>query len=108
MAKTRSRRRRWPWIVAGALVIVLIPVAIPGIPILVHQNQGLSHQERSSQAWPVEATATGDDARTRRLSAAGEAGATVDTSALSVGQHLVVTGSGYDASRGICRTCTYP
>ncbi|MCU1578516.1 MAG: hypothetical protein JWP19_720 [Rhodoglobus sp.] len=49
----------------------------------------------------AEATATGDDGRTRTPSAAGEAGATVDTSALSVGQHLVVTGSGYDASRGI-------
>ena len=101
MTKTRSRRRNWPWIAAGVLVIILVPAAILGIPILAHQNQGLSHQEQSSRAWPLEAKATGDDGRARTLSVAGEAGAAVDTSALGVGQHLVVTGSGYDGSRGI-------
>lgn len=83
------------------LVIVLVPAAILGIPILLHQNGGLSHQQDAAVQWPVETTAKGDDGRTRILSVTGEDGAAVDTSALSPGQHLVVSGSGYDGSRGI-------
>ena len=87
------------------VVLLGVPAAILGIPILAHQNQGLSHQEAATEAWPVEATATGDDGRTRTLSVAGEVAGpdapALDTSALVPGQHLVVTGSGYDGSRGI-------
>lgn len=105
MSKTRSRRRRWPWIVAGVLVLAAVPAAVLGIPILVHQNQGLSHQDAAAETWPLEVTATGDDGRTRKLSAAPSPddakGAALDTSALVPGQRLVVTGSGYDGSRGI-------
>jgi hypothetical protein len=87
--------------VAGIFVILLVPVAILGVPILAHHNQGLAHQDPSTEPWPTTATGTGDDGRSRTLTVAGDAGAAVDTSALSVGQHLVVTGSGYDGARGI-------
>ena len=87
--------------VGAALVVVLVPTGILGIPILLHHNQGLSHQDASTEQWPTSATAKGDDGRARTLSVAGDDGAAVDTSALSPGQHLVVSGSGYDASRGI-------
>lgn len=102
MAEIRSRRRRWPWIVAGAAVLVLVPVGILAVPILTHQNQGESHQEQATEQWPLTVTATGDDGRTRELMVvASEPGATVDTSALTVGERLVVSGTGYDGSRGI-------
>lgn len=80
---------------------MLVPLAILGIPILMHKDQGISHQQPSAETWPLRVTGSGDDGRTRTLSVAGEGGSAVDTSALSPGEHLVVTGSGYDASRGI-------
>src|SRR5665647_39581 len=99
MVETRSRRR-WPWIVAGVAVVIAVPTAVLGIPILLHQNAGQAHQDPFTVAWPVEATASGDDGRNRVMTVTGD-GAAIDTSKLVAGQHLVVTGSGYDGSRGI-------
>ncbi|CAN5151429.1 hypothetical protein BH11ACT4_BH11ACT4_06360 [soil metagenome] len=82
-------------------MLVAVPAAILGIPIIAHQNQGLSHQDAATETWPLQVTARGDDSRTRTLSVASDTGAPVDTSALEPGQHLVVNGSGYDGSRGI-------
>jgi hypothetical protein len=97
----QRKRRRWPWILGAALVVLLVPVAIIAVPILTHQNAGLSNQEPSVQEWPVEVTAEGDDGRTRELSVLGENGAEVDTAALQAGQRLIVSGTGYDARQGI-------
>lgn len=95
-------RRRWPWIVAGALVLLLIPAAIYGIPILTHQDGGLANQEEPEQDWPTTVIAEGDDGRTRELTVLSpEPGGAIDTSALEPGDRLVVSGSGYDASQGI-------
>ena len=101
MASTVSRRRRWPWIVAGAVVLLLVPVAVLGVPILLHQNQGASGQVDATEPWPLTVTGNGADGRTRTFTVSGEDGAAVDTSALTVGQHLVVRGSGFDGARGI-------
>lgn len=98
----RTHRRRWPWIVGAAVLAVLVLVAIVVVPILTHQNQGSSNQQTPVEEWPLEATATGDDGRTREIMILpAEPGGTVDTSALEVGQRLVVSGTGYDGSRGI-------
>lgn len=101
MPETR-RRRRWPWIVGAVIVVLLVPVAILVVPILTHQSEGISHQDDATIAFPTTVTATGDDGRTRELAvAAPEPGGSVDTRALTPGERLVVTGSGYDGSRGI-------
>ena len=101
MSETR-RRRRWPWIVGAILVVVLVPVAFLAVPILTHQNQGVSHQTFGPGEWPTSVTAVGDDGRTRELIvAAAEPGVAVDTSALMPGDRLVVSGSGFDGSQGI-------
>ena len=101
MSETR-RRRRWPWIVGAILAVILVPVAILVVPILAHQNQGVSHQNFAEGQWPTSVTAIGDDGRTRELTvASAEPGVTVDTSALATGDRLVVTGTGYDGSQGI-------
>jgi hypothetical protein len=99
--KSPRKRRRWPWIVAAAVVLVLVPVAVLGVPILLHKNGGASGQVDATEPWPLEATGNGDDGRLRSFTVAGENGEAVDTSALTVGQHLVVTGSGFDPAQGI-------
>ncbi|MDO7882977.1 hypothetical protein [Antiquaquibacter soli] len=102
MSSPRVRRRRWPWIVLAAVVVLLVPVAILAVPILTHQNQGSANQEAPVDEFPLEVSATGDDGRTRDMMVLSpEAGGTIDTSALEVGQRLIVSGSGYDSSRGI-------
>jgi len=101
MPETR-RRRRWPWILIAALVVVLVPVGIVAVPILTHQSQGLSNQGDTTTAFPTTVTATGDDGRTRELTVISpDPGGAVDTAALTVGERLVVSGTGYDGSRGI-------
>lgn len=92
------RRRRWPWIVAAALVVVLVPVAILVVPILTHRSAGTSGQV-APEGYPTSVEATGDDGRTRILSVTAEGD--VDTSAVNAGDRVVVTGSGFDGSRGI-------
>lgn|SRR5690606_30923217 len=96
------RRRRWPWIVGALLVLLLVPAAILGLPILLHQDGGSANQETPVDDWPTLVTARGDDGRERELAVLSPTpGGEVDTSALRVGDRLVVSGTGYDASRGI-------
>ena len=104
------RRRRWPWIAAAIVVVLLIPVAVLGIPILLHQDGGAANQEQPAEGWPTSVTATGDDGRERELSVVSpEPGGTVDTSALAVGERIVVSGTGYDAGQGIyVAVCVIP
>jgi hypothetical protein len=98
----RTRRRRWPWVVAVIVVVLLVPVVLFAVPILTHQNQGSANQETSTESWPLSVIAEGDDGRTRELTVvSSESGEPVDTSALTAGERIVVTGSGYDAARGI-------
>lgn len=87
----------------GAIVLVLlIPAAVLGLPILLHQDGGAANQQEPAEDWPTTVTATGDDGRERELSVISpEPGGTVDTSALEVGDHIVVSGTGYDAGQGI-------
>ena len=85
----------------AAAVVVLTPIAIIGIPILTHQDQGVSTQEPSVGEYPTSVVATGDDGRERTLDVTSADGGEVDTSAIVEGEQLVVHGSGYDPSRGI-------
>ena len=99
---TTPRRRLWRWILLGALVVILAVVAVIAVPILTHQNQGVSVQEEPEEEWPLEVTATGEDGRERSFVVVSpDAGGTIDTSALEPGDRLVVSGTGYDAARGI-------
>lgn len=110
-ARASTRRRRWPlFVLAGFLVLVIAIVAIYVLPILLHRDQGLSGQEAPTAEWPTQVTATGDDGLTRELLVvSADPGATVDTSALAHGDRIVVSGTGYDASRGIyVAVCAIP
>lgn len=84
------------------MLVLFIPVAVLGIPILLHQDGGAANQEDTAEQWPTSVTAVGDDGRTRELSVvAVNPGGSVSTSDLVVGEHLVVSGTGYDAGQGI-------
>ena len=80
---------------------MLVPVAVITLPILTHQDQGLSNQGDPAASWPTSVEATGDDGRERTLSVVGERDDAVETSALVPGQRLIVRGAGFDASQGI-------
>lgn len=94
-------KSRWRWIALIAAVVILVPVALIVVPILTHQNQGQSGQEKPTEEWPLSVTATGDDGRERSFSVVSAEGAELDTSSLVPGQLLIVNGTGYDGSRGI-------
>ena len=88
--------------VAGLLAVTLTAIGIVIVPILTHVNQGAANQDASTDEWPLEATATGDDGRDRKIVIHSvEPGGTVDTSALAPGDRFVVSGTGYDPDRGI-------
>ena len=97
-----SKRKVWPWVVLGAVVLLLIPTAILVLPILLHQDGGQSTVVASGDEWPVTATAIGDDGRTRTIDVhSTEPGEAIDTSELEPGQRLVVSGTGFDTRQGI-------
>jgi hypothetical protein len=92
----------WPWIVGAIVLVLLVPAAVLGLPILLHQDGGSSNQEQPVEQWPTTVTATGDDGRERELSVISpDPGGAVDPSALEAGQRIVVSGTGYDAGQGI-------
>ena len=98
----QGKRRRALWIALAVIVVLLIPVAFIAVPILTHRNSGESGQVASGTAWPTEVTATGADGRERSFTvSAADAATPLDTSALSTGDRLVVSGTGYDAAQGI-------
>ena len=98
----KSKRKVWPWIVGAIVVLLVVPTVVLGLPILLHQDGGQSTVVESQDDWPLTATAIGDDGRTRTIDVrSAEPGGTVDTSALEPGQHLVVSGTGFDTGQGI-------
>ncbi len=101
MRGSRARRLWWLWLLLGVLVVLIAFALIVAIPILTHQDQGLSHQEPAAGEWPDSVSAVGDDGRTRAISVVGEDGEPLDTSALSAGDRVTVSGRGFDAGRGI-------
>ncbi|MER3390551.1 MAG: hypothetical protein RJQ01_11015 [Microcella sp.] len=105
----RRRRRRWPWIVGGLLAVVLVLVAIVVVPILLATPQGSSGQARVTDGYPTTVTATGDDERTRTLTVETPDGDAPELDAVSAGDRLVVSGEGYDGSRGLyVAVCAIP
>lgn len=86
-------------VLAVALVILGVVVAVV-VPILTHSNTGSSGQTVPS-GFVAESSATGADGRERSISVTTPAGKPADLSAISPGDELVVTGSGFDAGLGI-------
>jgi len=88
------------WIAAAAMTLTLAFVAYLALPMLFGSAAGSSGQV-TPEGFPARVRATGEDGRTRTLSASAEDGSAIDLSALTPGDHVVVTGSGFDAGSGI-------
>ena len=100
MAGGQRKRRAGLWIALVVAAVLLVPVALVAVPILAHRNSGGSGQVAAETEWPTSVTATGADDRIRSFEVESPDGA-IDTSALSPGDRIVVSGDGYDASQGI-------
>ena len=100
MPSERRRRWRWWYIPIAIVVVLLVPAGFVVGPIFFHAPQGSSGQSEPVEQWPLSVTAKGDDGRTRVLTVKAEEGE-LDTAELRAGQRIIVTGSGYDPSRGI-------
>ena len=96
---SRARRLWWLWSLLGLVLVAVVLVLVVALPIITHRDQGVAEQVPSGDAST--ATAVGDDGRTRTISVTGPDGVLVDPSALVPGERIVVTGTGFDASRGI-------
>jgi len=88
------------WVVSSAIALALAFVSYLALPILFGSAAGSSGQV-TPEGFPTTVSATGEDGRTRTLSASAEDGGAIDLSSLSPGDHVVVSGSGFDAGSGI-------
>ena len=88
---------------AGGIIVVVAALITAWIvvPIVTSSPAGSSGQQREVEGYPAGVSATGDDGRTRTLEAAFESGEERDFSALVAGDRLIVSGSGFDPSKGI-------
>ena len=65
-------RRRIRWIVLAIVIILLVPIALIVVPILTHEDQGSAGRPSfTGDSFPVSASATGDDGRTRTIDVDG-------------------------------------
>ena len=93
--------RRVLWVLAGIVLVTGGFAAWLVVPIVMASPQGFSGQELGVQGYPTSVEATGDDGRTRTLSATLENGDDRELDRLIAGDRIVVTGTGYNADLGI-------
>jgi hypothetical protein len=100
-----SKRRRFGravgWGIGVLVVLLTLVVAWIVVPIITAEPGGSSGQTLIQEGFPLQVSATGDDGRTRTLQAEVEGAPDRDLSALSTGDRIIVSGSGYDGSSGI-------
>jgi len=98
-AVSPSRAARW----LGALALVAV-VGFTGFllaPFVLPGETGASGQSFITDGYPSTIQATGEDGRTRTLSVSDSDGEPVALDQVSEGDRLIVTGRGFDSSRGI-------
>ncbi|MSZ08961.1 MAG: hypothetical protein F2621_06065 [Actinobacteria bacterium] len=93
--------RRVLWVLAGIVLVTGGFAAWLVAPIVMASPQGFSGQELGVQGYPTSVEATGDDGRTRVLSATLENSDDRELDRLIAGDRIVVTGTGYNANFGI-------
>jgi len=89
------------WVGGITLTVVVLITAWIVVPIVTGSSAGSSGQELDVAGYPSSVSATGDDGRTRTLVAVFAEGDSADFSALGAGDRLIVSGSGFDPSKGI-------
>lgn len=89
------------WSLLAVVVVAIGFVAWLVIPILLGEPEGTSGQALNVEGYPTSVTATGEDGRTRTLSATLEGAEGRTLEGLVAGDRIIVSGSGYDAASGI-------
>jgi len=97
----RPRSRVGAWIGGGLAVALGIVTWVVVAPFILPGETGSSGQPLVVEGFPTSVTATGDDGRTRSLTVTGEDGGEPNLDAVTPGDRLVVTGDGFDSTRGI-------
>ena len=88
------------WVLAAVLTVAIAFSLYLALPIFLGGATGQSGQQ-AVEGYPSSVTATGDDGRTRTLSVHTEDGSDATLDALTPGDRLVVSGSGYAPDSGI-------
>lgn len=96
----KNQKKTVSLVLVGVLVAILALIAVIIIPILTHENSGASGQTKPD-GFVSEVTATGEDGKTRTLSAQTIAGDPADLSRVTPGDTVIIHGEGFDASIGI-------
>ena len=89
------------WAGGFILTVAALVTAWIVVPIVTSSPAGSSGQQLDVEGYPSSVSATGDDGRTRTLEAAFATEEERDFSALVAGDRLIVSGSGFDPSKGI-------
>jgi hypothetical protein len=97
------------WALGGIVALSLVALAIIVVPILTSTPQGSSGQDRDIEGFPTTVSATGDDGRTRTLTATLQGTQDRGLDRLITGDRIVVEGSGYSPGFGIyVAVCAIP
>lgn len=98
---TRGIRGRiaWPIIVIG--VVGLAIAAVLAVPVILPGQTGSSGQGAIDDGYPTTVSAIGDDGLQRTITVTTEDGGEPDLGSVRPGDRVVVTGTGFDANRGI-------
>lgn len=97
----RSLSRVFLWALGGVVVLVGLFAAWIVVPIVTSSPQGSSGQPLVVEGYPTSVSATGDDGRSRQLSVSGPGQEALALDSVAVGQRIVVSGRGFDASLGV-------
>lgn len=89
------------WVTASGLGVLVGLTAWLVAPFVFPGQTGSSGQAFITDGYPTTMTATGDDGRTRTISVTGPNGEQVALDRVVEGDRLIVTGDGFDSSRGI-------
>jgi hypothetical protein len=97
----RPWRRVLVWSAVSVAGVVAVVAWVFLSPFILPSDTGSSGQSLEVEGYPTSMTATGDDGRERTITVSREDGSDVRLDDTRVGDRLVVTGSGFDAKRGI-------
>jgi hypothetical protein len=97
----RPRRKLFIGIGAGVVAGVLLLGWVFVSPFILPGDTGSSGQSLTVEGYPTTMVAVGDDGRERTISVVRDDGSEATLDSIQAGDRLIVSGSGFDAQRGI-------
>ena len=97
----RPLRRTLAWIAGSILAVAVAAAWIFVSPFILPSETGSSGQALEVEGYPTTMVATGDDGRERTITVTKADGSEANLEGIREGDRLVVTGSGFDSTRGV-------